>query len=274
MDKRMERVGKKAMKGAVLFAFNNETVDYVKMAVFTAKRINKFLDLPVTIITDKSDLSEYNYTFDNVVVTDADNTNSRNKSMWLNKGRYRAFECSPYDETIVLDVDYVVNSNRLLKTFEIYEDFMCHKNVKFLMQPDTQQEKISYNSIDSVWATTMTFRKNKHVENIFNAMKMVQTHYHHYIELHDIYSPFFCNDYALALALRMVNGQTDYNRYFTPWNLLHVGPGTHVYKEKETEFIIVYDNWKNGKIKKEYMTVKDTDFHMLIKSNFEEIINE
>lgn len=262
------------MKGSLLFAFNNETVDYVKMAVFTAKRINKFLNLPVTIVTDKNtDLSVYDYTFDNVVITEADNTNTRNNASWLNKGRYKAFDYSPYDETIVMDVDYVVNSDRLLKTFEIYEDFMCHKNVKFLMQPETQQEKLSYNSIDSVWATTITFKKTKHVQYIFECMKMVQKNYNHYINLHDIHSPFYRNDYALAIALRMVNGQTEYTRYYAPWHLLHAGPGTHVYKEKETEYTIVFDNWKSGKLKKDYMTIKDTDFHMILKGNFMEIID-
>lgn len=271
----MEATRKAAMKGALLFAFNTELVDYVKMAVFTAKRINRFLDLPVTIVTDSnSRLAEYDYTFDNIIIADPDTSNERNSAAWLNKGRFKAFDYTPYDETVVLDVDYIVNSDRILKTFDIYEDFMCHKNMHFLMQPTVPQEKLSHVGIDSVWATTMTFRKTKHCENIFNCMKMVQTNYNHYVDLYSMGISYYRNDYALAIALRILNGQLDYNRYYTPWRLLHAGPGTHVYKEKDTQYTIVYDNWINGKIRKEYITIKDTDFHMIVKDNFMEIINE
>ena len=84
----METIRKATMKGALLFAFNTDTVDYVKMAVFTAKRINRFLNLPVTIVTDNNtNLSTYDYSFDNVVIADADKTNERNNQQWLNKGK-------------------------------------------------------------------------------------------------------------------------------------------------------------------------------------------
>lgn len=263
------------MKGALLFAFNNETTDYVKMAVFTAKRVNQFLDLPVTLVTDsKTLLDNYEYTFDNVVYIDSNKDNKRNNGTWLNKGRYQAFELSPYDETIVLDVDYVVNSNRLLKTFEIYDNFMCHKKINFLMVPGDRQERISYAGMDSVWATTLTFNKSKYTEYLFKCVKMVQDNYQHYVQLHNISLPYYRNDYAFAIAIRIINGHIDNQNIFTPWKLLHVGPGTQVYKESNSEYTFVHDTIKNSKLKKEYITVKDTDFHMLNKLNFMEIINE
>ena len=38
--------------GVLLFAFNNEQVDYVAQAQYLAKRIRKYLDLPTTLVTD------------------------------------------------------------------------------------------------------------------------------------------------------------------------------------------------------------------------------
>lgn len=271
----METIRKQTMKGALLFAFNNETTDYVKMAVFAAKRINKFLNLPVTLITDnKTLLSNYDYTFDKVIYMDANRDNVRNNNTWVNKGRYQAFELSPYDETIVLDVDYIVNSDRLLKTFDLYDNFMCHKKINFLMAPSDIQERVSYSSIESVWATTLTFNKSKHTEHIFNCVKMVQDNYQHYVQLHGITMPYYRNDYAFAIALRIVNGHIDNQNYFTPWKLLHVGPGTQVYKTGDTEYTMVHDTTKNNKLKKEYVTIKDLDFHMLNKNNFAELLDE
>ena len=46
-------------KGALLFAFNSPKYNYYEMAVATAKRINHFLNLPVTI--DLAGFSRGNY---------------------------------------------------------------------------------------------------------------------------------------------------------------------------------------------------------------------
>ena len=34
----------------------------------------------------------------------------------------------------------------------------------------------------------------------------------------------------------------------------------------------MFDNWQRGKIRKEYNTIKDTDFHVMNKENFMELI--
>ena len=39
-------------KGAFLIARNNGHIDYVKQAVFLAKRIKKYLNIPVSVATD------------------------------------------------------------------------------------------------------------------------------------------------------------------------------------------------------------------------------
>ena len=54
-------------KGVILFAFNSTKFNYYDMAVATAKRINHFLDLPVSIITDTTSIPEnIDYVFDKV----------------------------------------------------------------------------------------------------------------------------------------------------------------------------------------------------------------
>ena len=56
-------------RGAILFAFNSPKYDYYAMAEFTAKRINHFLNLPVTLITDENSLpSNTSYKFDSVKI--------------------------------------------------------------------------------------------------------------------------------------------------------------------------------------------------------------
>jgi hypothetical protein len=66
-------------RGAILFAFNSDKYDYYTMAVATAKRINHFLNLPVTVVTDENSVQDLNYTFDKTIITVPDKNNSRNK---------------------------------------------------------------------------------------------------------------------------------------------------------------------------------------------------
>ena len=51
---------------------------------------------------------------------------------------------------------------------------------------------------------------------------------------------------------------------------------TTVYKQSEDDFNIKYtvmlDAWVNTKHKKEYILIKDTDFHVMDKHNFMEIM--
>jgi hypothetical protein len=264
-------------RGALLFAFNSPKYDYYAMAEYTAKRINHFLGLPVTIVTDESSIpNNSKYKFDNTIVVEPDKNNIRDYVVWINKGRYQAYDLSPYDETLLLDTDYVVNSDRLLSTFDICDDFCCHDTTSFLMHPKAPQEILSAYSFKTLWATVITFKKTQRAKQIFECLEMVQKNYEHYANIHSFIAGVYRNDYALTLALRIANGHLNINSDIIPWNLLHVGKNTSVYAEStdefNTEYTVMFDNWQRGKIRKEYINIKDTDFHVMNKENFLELI--
>jgi hypothetical protein len=269
--------GQTMSRGAILFAFNSPKYDYYAMAEYTAKRINHFLDMPVTIVTDEKSLPKKSkYKFDKVVTIKPDTSNMRDQSVWINKGRYQAYELSPYQETLLLDVDYMVNSDRCLKTFELTEDFCCHDTTSFYMHPGVPQEVLSSYSYKTLWATVVAFRKTKRAKQIFECLEMVQNNYHHYAAIHSFVDGVYRNDYALTLALRIANGNTLLTGDIIPWNLLHVGKNTSVYanskKKWNTEYTVMFDNWQKGKIRKEYIVIKDTDFHVMNKDVFVDLI--
>jgi len=264
-------------RGALLFAFNNEKYDYYAMAEYTAKRINHFLDLPVTIVTDEKSLSsKTNYDFDKVITVEADTTNKRDQATWINKGRYQAYQLSPYQETLLLDVDYVVNSDLLSKTFVVGDDFCCHDTTSFLMYPGAPQEILSSYSFKTLWATVVMFKKTDRARQIFECLEMIQKNYDHYANIHSFIAGVYRNDYALTLALRIANGHSLLPRDIIPWNLLHVCKNTQVYANNNTvyntEYTVMFDNWKKGKIRKEYITIKDCDFHVMNKDIFVELM--
>jgi hypothetical protein len=106
---------------------------------------------------------------------------------------------------------------------------------------------------------------------------MVQKNYEHYANIHNFIAGVYRNDYALTLALRIADGHCSDSSNFIPWDLLHIGKNTQVYKnnsdEFDTEFTVIFDNWQKGKVRKEYVIVKDMDFHVMNKDLFVEMFN-
>lgn len=265
-------------RGVILFAFNSPKYNYYEMALYTARRVKHFLNLPTTLITDEDSLPKIkDDIWDKIVCVTPDKDNIRDWGVWINKGRYQAYELSPYDETLLLDVDYVINSDKLLSIFDFYDDFCCHNKTSYLMQPGVPQELLSAYSYETLWATVVAFKKTPRVKQIFESLKMVQNNYDHYANIHSFVGGVYRNDYALTLALRIANGHSESVRDFIPWNLLHAGKNTQVFKnnsdEFDTEFTVMFDNWQRGKIRKEYNLIKDMDFHVMNKDLYVEIIN-
>ena len=288
----MERSRKKkiASRGVIAFAFNSSKYNYAEMAVYTARRIESFLGLPTTLVTDTKSfetITNNKDAFDLVKFVEPDTSNVREQQTWINKGRFQAYEHSPYEETLVLDVDYLVNSDTLLKTFDLSDTFCCHKNTHMLMHPDAAQEKMSAYSYDTLWATVIMFKKSERAKQIFETLEMVQENYEHYANIHSFVGGIYRNDYGLTIALKIVNGHSDVPSDYIPWSLVHVGKNTSVYSDQSdiqiptdgnlfdfnTEFTIMFDHWKKSKVRKEYMSIKDMDFHVMNKELFVGIMN-
>jgi hypothetical protein len=265
-------------KGVLLFAFNNGTTDYYAMAIATAKRVNHFLNLPVTVVTDSNTkLDSYDYSFDKTIIVESDNNNRNTQNkVWINKGRYQAYELSPYEETLLLDTDYLINSDKLLRPFEFYNEFMCHNNTNYLMMPNMKQEYIGKNFFSTLWATVIYFKKTYSTKLIFDSIKMIQDNYQHYINIYSPYVGFYRNDFALTFALRTVNGQTEDPSQYIPWELTHVSNEVIVKSNDNSNFnttyTLLFDNHTRYKVKKEFMIIEDMDFHMMNKENFMEIV--
>lgn len=241
------------------------------MAVATAKRINNFLDLPVSIITDNASIAPLDYSFDNTITIEPDRSNWRKGNQWINKGRYNVFDYTPYTDTLVLDVDYLINSSTLNNVWDIDTDFCCHSDTTWLLE-DIDQEYFHKKVHKTHWATVLRFKKTKRVQQIFNMVEMIQNNWEHYINIYKFRSAMYRNDYAITVALKTVNGHLQIPSDYFHWNLVHVGLGVKVHRDSNTEYTLIGQDKKSGK--PGYIKVKDIDFHMLNKHNFMELVNE
>jgi hypothetical protein len=207
-------------QGVLLFAQNNGTVDYVKMATYCATRIKKFLNMPVSLVTDSRNSVTDASVFDQIIEIESANDNvkyfhdgaeTRTKLVWKNQARSTCYTLTPYDETLVVDVDYIVNSDFLLYCWNQPHDFLIYQKSFDLAQSRDYSEfqRIGDYTIPFYWATVFWFRKTPIMEQFFTLVSHVKENWNYYKLLYQITSNNFRNDYAFSIAIHMMNGFTN-----------------------------------------------------------------
>lgn len=195
-------------KGVILFAFNTDTVDYESIAEQAARLITHTLDLPTTIITNKDVDNQFkNY-----------RTGYAGGTTWRNGDRYRAYELSPYDETILLDSDYLQLDRSLLTILETTLDYRLIHNNQSPRQ--TMSGNMGDTSLDYVWATAITFKRTTKTKLLFDLVGRIQRNYQYYSKLYNLRERNFRNDYAFAIANNILNGYTMDKSQGVPWTML------------------------------------------------------
>jgi len=215
--------------GVLIFAINNEHIDYVSMAAWSAKNIRRHLDLPVCLITNRP--LDIDYQFEQVIIVPTEPRGQSTRQFsdinnivtWYNRGRVDAYSLSPWNKTLVLDADYVVASDQLKTLLDIDQDFVAHKTAYDVTGVANFDELNNFGRyrMPMWWATVMMFRRSTQAELIFNSMIMIRNHWTHYRNLYGITDSTYRNDYALSIALGIVNGHT-LDHADIPWKLASV----------------------------------------------------
>ena len=264
----------KMTRGVLIFAFNNEQTDYLAMAGWSARNIRQHLGLPVAVVTDCVD-HERNRAFDRVINVAPQTGGTRYFEdyaatvSWHNAGRTDAYSLTPWDETLVLDADYVVDSDNLNRVWDSKSDFMCYKNA-FDMSTGTFMRGLnSFGQYDMPmwWATVMMFRKSNTAQYIFDCMNMIRDNWQHYRDLYGISKSTYRNDFALSIALGIVSGHTGVVDEI-PGTLLSVMPDTVLTKD-ELGYNI---NFADSDGKQKYISFSNVDFHAMGKKHLGAII--
>lgn len=208
-------------KGVLLFASNNKEIDYIKQAIYCAKRIKKYIGVDVTIATPNSDYLKDEYPFytkyiDNVIHIRS-NTNKqvrkyhdgdKFKSLpWDNYTRADAFTISPYDETVVIDTDLVICNDGLAQCFESTNEFLISRYAVDLHtgRDNTPELRVSDITVPMYWATAFYFKKTEKVKTLFDTIQYVKENWQYYRLLYNISSPLYRNDYAFSIAIHIMS---------------------------------------------------------------------
>ena len=232
-------------KGVLIFAFNNETIDYVKLAKLAASRVAQFLKVPVTLVTDVQ-VDKENL-FDNVILLAKelgqkrlfhDGSLKNFVDEWNNLSRHTCYDLSPYDETLVIDCDYIINSDFLNCCWGKTSDFLIFKDSFDLASWRNIKEfnHISEYSIDFYWATVFYFRKTEKNELFFNLVEYIKDNWSYYVMMYQTLSSNYRNDIAYSIAIHMFNG-------FSKENFIEIFPAKIAYV-LDKDHILSFENNK------------------------------
>lgn len=185
-------------RGILAFAINTANTDYVSIANQTVDLASRVLGLPSTVITQDhmADKNWHNYRHD---------VDLGRPVEWKNFGRCLSYDLSPYDETLVMDVDYVIQDAGLLKIFDLPWDYLLQRKARSLNN-EFVPTVMGSRSLPYVWATVFAFRKTARAKMFFDLVKRIQANYHYYRELFNAESRSYRNDYAFAMADVILNG--------------------------------------------------------------------
>lgn len=260
-------------RGAVIFAYNNEHIDYLSMAVYAASRVKRFLKIPVCLITDiqNSNLTEF---FDSVIYQPNSVAGRRFYSdldtsvKWYNQNRMSVYDLSPWDETLLIDADYVVNSTDLAKIFATTQDFMCFRTATHVASrdPEWSLNFFGRSKLPMFWATVIYFKKTSYSKMIFEYMNIIKQNWMHFCYLYSLGASTYRNDFALSIALHVINGH-DETKVAIPWAMASVTNNCDLKQVDDTKFEVYYEVEK--KLKK--ITLSEIDFHSLGKKSLGKI---
>ena len=276
-------------KGAFLIARNNGHIDYVKQAVFLAKRIKKYLDIPVTVATDSVDYLKNSFdakVFDQIIFLEYtkesnmryffDGTLSKTPASFKNNNRASVYNLTPYDETLLMDTDYIISNDLLKSCFTSSSDFLVYKKSNDIakVRDESEFDKISDTSVDFYWATVVFFRKTDINKTFFDLVAHIEQEWNHYRRVYQITSSLFRNDFAFSIAIHIMNGfQAGDFAQQLPGSMLYTIDRDILWQLKEDEMMFLVE-------KKDYLgeytalTTVGQNIHVMNKISLNRIIDE
>ena len=290
--------------GVLMFALNGQaydsdrnktTIDYVSMAVANAKNIKQYMkNNAVALITDQKGNQQLtpNQTlyFDHIIIIKPEyhgqgpETNQlvNKRAMrtgaktitvyWQNQSRPDAYKLSPFDKTLLLDCDYFVFDNTLDQVFETNKNILCGKHVEEISYQDTliDYERLHHQTIKLFWATALYFTKSAESKLLFDIMKAVKKNWEYYSKLYKFSgSRTYRNDFAVSVALHVMQGKLETTYYDLPFKILCLG-SKNIMPDSKKFYYRYKSSWAGSSWPKQNIHVMNKESAMAIAG---EIIN-
>ena len=219
----------KEKQGVCFFVYNNNQLDYVDLLMLAARYVKEYLKLPVCMITDngtynwmlesqsESDIDTY---IDYIKITNdefKDNLRTHKDSPWSeftakfqNSNKHKIWEYSPFEQTLLMDTDYIVKNDFLLQSFNNPGVSMYNNAVSTRNDPPHRNEVLLYPSgIKMWWSTVVYFDRSEFSKMFFDLWDHVADNYEFYQFLYNFPGGLFRTDYCVSIAVHILNGMEE-----------------------------------------------------------------
>ena len=207
--------------GVCLFAYSNQQLDYIKLAVLSAMSAKKQLNnIPVCLITDtagekymlKNIPKHVSCVFDHVIIApaaDSQNIRLHFDSPWQkfyadfkNRNKHLVYELTPFNKTLLMDCDFLLYNNQYLNLFKSNTKLSMYKSAVDLVMspPAAAEQRLNPKGIDMFWSTVVYFEKSKLSEIFFNLWAHISENYEFYTTRYQFPDGLFRTDFCVSIA--------------------------------------------------------------------------
>lgn len=214
-------------RGVIIFAHNNRDIDYALMSIISGGLAKKHLNVPVSLVTDPSTvewlMSSGKFelaanVFDKIISVDKPVTDNQRKLYdglenkvvpFVNSNRSSVWDLTPYDQTLVIDSDFLIFSNSLNNYWDLDSSVLISKSAFDIIEDARlgyHDRYISDTGIHMSWATTVMFKKDQESKIFFDTLNFVKEKYNYYGDLFRFSTHQFRNDIAFSVTKHILDG--------------------------------------------------------------------
>jgi len=213
-------------KGVILFAHNNAAFEYHRLVPICAWFVKKHLKVPVALVTDAAThkrlmenpgieqvidqfiFVEHTESNGTRAYQDHDNTvPNATAGVFLNKTRTDMYELTPFEETIFMDLDYIVMNDSLSKVWGSAAPVRINHSITSLRPHHAANDEFVHPlGIPLYWSTVMYFRKSPEAEAMFQGIRHIKNNPVLFSMLYRFSENLFRNDMAVSIMAHCMNG--------------------------------------------------------------------
>ena len=267
-------------QGFLLFAHDNERISYGMLAAWCAQRIHQYLDRPVSLVADINTINNLATLgidikiFDQIITKDSGATQVKRYQSELltfhNLDRTNAWELTPYNETIIIDTDIVIQSKKLnLLWNSAYDYLVCKQSRDVFGYTAPDFESVSTGGIPFYWATEFYFRKTTESKLFFDTCRWVKNNYGWLSVVYGYDPKLVRNDYLWSIALHELGGTAHAGwAAAIPGTLLYTVDKSNLLSMTQDQIVVAtYDEFN-------ICRVAEQDVHVMNKNDLQALVKQ
>jgi hypothetical protein len=194
-------------------------------------------------------------------------------SEFKNSNKHQVAEYTPYDKTLLIDVDYIIQNNDLDYVFDTDTEVALFHNAESLhgLPPADTERWLNLAGIPMKWSTVIYFDKHQELSKLFfETWAHIAANYDFYKFLYGFSSNMYRTDFCVSIASHILNGMGEGELIADfPSNLINMNQRDDIAKINAIDdwvFLINdrAENWKDTTTR-----IKSENIHVMNKRSLD-----